>query len=88
MVGNGVTNYRYDTDPAYIEMGYYHSLYSQETRDSMTFHACNYSMIYFDEYYDKLSPDCKTLLNTFNTVTADVNVYDIFGYCWGLNDYT
>ena len=28
MVGNGVTNWRYDTDPAYIEMGYWHSLYS------------------------------------------------------------
>lgn len=27
MVGNGVTNWKYDTYPAYIEMAYYHGLY-------------------------------------------------------------
>jgi serine carboxypeptidase-like clade 2 len=28
MVGNGVTNYTYDCTPAYVEMGYWHSLYN------------------------------------------------------------
>ena len=32
MVGNGVTNYDYDCSPAYVDMGYYHSLYSDELR--------------------------------------------------------
>lgn len=82
MVGNGVTNYRFDCDPAYIDMGYYHSLYSQETRDAMTHHACNYSMIYFPEYYDRLSEECRTLYDRWQNVTSDVNVYDIFGYCY------
>lgn len=54
----------------------------------MIAHACNYSMIYFDEYYNKLSPECKDLLDTFNKVTSDVNIYDIFGYCWGEKDYS
>jgi len=29
MVGNGVTNWTYDCDPAYIEMGYWHGLYNK-----------------------------------------------------------
>jgi len=29
-VGNGVTNYKYDCTPAYVEMGYWHSLYPDE----------------------------------------------------------
>jgi len=35
MVGNGVTNWKYDTYPAFIEMGYWHSLYSTATRNIM-----------------------------------------------------
>lgn len=27
MVGNGVTNWRYDTFPAFIETGFWHGLY-------------------------------------------------------------
>ena len=35
MVGNGVTNWTYDTIPAFLEMGYWHSLYDGETREYM-----------------------------------------------------
>lgn len=35
MVGNGVTNWKYDTYPAYLEMGYWHSLYDTTTYDAM-----------------------------------------------------
>ena len=35
MVGNGVTNWKYDTEPAYAQMGYYHSLYDTRTFDEM-----------------------------------------------------
>lgn len=35
MVGNGCTNWKYDTEPAYLKMAYWHSLYSQETYDAM-----------------------------------------------------
>jgi len=87
MVGNGVTNYRFDTDPTYIEMGYYHSLYSQETRDAMIHHNCNYSMIYFPEYYDKLSPECQGLYDHWQNVTSQVNIYDIFGYCYKTDEF-
>jgi carboxypeptidase C (cathepsin A) len=33
MVGNGVTNYEFDCTPAYIEMGYWHSLYDTALHD-------------------------------------------------------
>lgn len=33
-VGNGVTNYNFDCTPAYVEMAYWHSLYSDTLRDS------------------------------------------------------
>jgi hypothetical protein len=45
MVGNGVTNYTYDCTPAYVEMGYWHSLYSQQIRDAMVENNCNYGGI-------------------------------------------
>lgn len=48
MVGNGVTNWEYDTYPAFIEMAYYHSLYSDELYESMVFASCNYSYFLFD----------------------------------------
>lgn len=32
-VGNGVTNLFYDSQNAWVEMGYWHSLYSQELKD-------------------------------------------------------
>ena len=31
IVGNGVTNWDYDTTPAYVEMGYWHGLYDDAT---------------------------------------------------------
>jgi hypothetical protein len=42
MVGNGVTNYDFDCTPAYVEMAYWHSLYSDELRDQMKANNCNY----------------------------------------------
>jgi serine carboxypeptidase-like clade 2 len=46
MVGNGCTNWKYDTEPAYMEMAYYHSLYSGETWDAIQSNNC------LDEYYN------------------------------------
>ena len=35
MVGNGVTNWTYDTMPATTDMGYWHSIMSQDMHDKM-----------------------------------------------------
>ena len=43
-------------------------------------------MIYFPEYYDRLSEECRTLYDRWQNVTSDVNIYDIFGYCYKTED--
>jgi hypothetical protein len=81
MVGNGVTNYTYDCTPAYVEMGYWHSLYSTDIYDEMKANNCDFGL-----FADR-DAVCNGLLNQFNQLVADVNVYDIFGICWGLGPY-
>ena len=45
MVGNGVTNWKYDCDPAYFHMGYYHGLISDSVYDNFTANNCDFSYI-------------------------------------------
>ena len=40
MAGNPVTNWKYDTFPAYIEMGYWHGLYDDATYEAMHKNGC------------------------------------------------
>lgn len=79
MVGNGVTNWTYDTYPAFIEMAYWHSLADQGLRDQMTDAQCDYSNILFKD----LTPPCDKYFDQFQAITTGVNVYNILGKCWG-----
>ena len=45
MVGNGVTNWKYDCDPAYFHMAYYHGLISDRLYNGYTAHNCDFSYI-------------------------------------------
>jgi len=83
MVGNGVTNWNYDTTPAFIEMAYWHSLFDQRVYDKMHELKCDYSGI---EFGNLPSEDCLALLQKFSDAVEKINVYDIFGTCWGLGD--
>lgn len=83
MVGNGVTNWKYDTMPAYLEMGYWHSLYDTATYDAMQAEPCDYSGLELGHYP---SDYCMTLFGKFNKDTTNVNIYNILGECYGLND--
>ena len=40
MVGNGCTNWNYDTTPAYLEMAYWHGLYDDALYKSMHDNDC------------------------------------------------
>jgi len=75
MVGNGVTNWTYDTMPATLTMGYYHALYNDELHDKMEADKCDYSMIEFDQ---NPSEDCMGYLDEFNTLIENVDIYNIF----------
>lgn len=40
MVGNGVTNWKYDTNPAFVEMAYWHNLYDTQTYNAIKENHC------------------------------------------------
>lgn len=82
-VGNGVTNWQYDTTAAYIEMAYWHSLIDEEMHEKLVALDCDWNM----PYMLGVSDDCMAIFDEFNTLTSDVNVYDIFGICWGSGPY-
>lgn len=82
-VGNGVTNWKYDTNSAYIEMAYWHSLYSTELYDKIKAANCDFS----GPYMQHVSTECQYYLDEFNSLVADVNIYDIFGICYGTDAY-
>lgn len=78
-VGNGATNWEYDTVTAYIEMGYWHSLYDTALYDLINLNNCDYGGLNPD-----LSDQCLQYYMDFANLTEDVNVYNIFGTCYGL----
>ena len=82
-VGNGVTNWKYDTTAAYIDMAYWHSLIDETTHEKLVALNCDWNM----PYMLGVSDECMEVFNEFNTLTASVNVYDIFGVCWGKGPY-
>ena len=84
MVGNGVTNWKYDTIPAYLEMGYWHSLYDTTTYEAMQANKCDYSGL--GRGGDLPPGICTDLFMKFDADTQGINVYNILGECWGLND--
>ena len=83
MVGNGVTNWTYDTNTAYINMAYWHSLMNTELHDKITNAKCDFSGPYMQHATD----ECISYLNEFDSLVSDVNIYDIFGTCWGAGPY-
>lgn len=78
MVGNGVTHYKYDGEPAWHEFAYWSGLISQDLYDD--FKQCNYT--YFNFIKKDLSDYCKSLLTLLDNITAQVNPYDVFGICY------
>jgi len=81
-VGNGVTNWKYDTTAAFVDMGYWHSLYDTALHNQFADEQCDFT----GPYMQKTSNQCMNLLNEFDGFVQYVNVYDIFGTCWGRGD--
>ena len=78
MVGNGVTTWKYDTTPAFVEMAYWFGI-----TDDTLYHNikdnCNLEYYGFDA---PLSDECQAWMASFDILTANVNVYDLFGKCY------
>jgi len=79
MVGNGVTNWKYDTDPAAFEMAYWHSLIDKDLYDSKTKNNCSLNVI---GNTDDEPAICKNISAQFDSLFEDMNIYDIFGTCY------
>jgi Serine carboxypeptidase len=81
MVGNGVTNWKYDCDPAYFHISYYHGLISDSVFDNFTANNCDFS------YIDAPKPPvitqvCMEIFEKFVSQVSFINEYDIFGKCY------
>lgn len=83
MVGNGVTNWDYDTTNAYVDMAFWHSLYEEELYDQFKALECDFN----GPYFTRTTPECMDLLDEFDSLVTNVNVYDIFGICYGSFPY-
>ena len=83
MVGNGVTNWKYDGDTNYLKIGYWFNLYSQSIENQMKYYGCNYYDIDIMPL-DKLDANrtqCMQLRRQFSNLTSYINVYDLYRRC-------
>lgn len=81
IVGNGVTNWTFDTLPAMVDTFYWHSLIDQDRYDRSKELGCNWAGV---EFGKDLSDECSDMLDYVSKTTARINPYDIFGTCWGV----
>jgi len=72
MVGNACTNYKFDCDPADLDMYWTHALYSPTTRAN------------FEKYCptQPSSQECQSAKQEALQNVVDVNLYDIYSYCY------
>mmetsp|Transcript_23466 Transcript_23466/g.36150 ORF Transcript_23466/g.36150 Transcript_23466/m.36150 type:complete len:132 (+) Transcript_23466:595-990(+) len=80
MVGNGVTNWKYDLYPSLVEMAYWQSLIDPGTYHKMKKLDCDYSGAYFSKWD---SAECLMLFYGFYQDLKHVNLYNLHGKCWG-----
>ena len=73
-VGNGVTDWSVDCDPAYVEMSWYHGLIPLSLKQKIDDNKCEYRGV----GQKPLSKVCKEALKEWNNFTAGVNVYDVY----------
>jgi len=79
MVGNGVTNWKYDTTPATVYTAWSHELISYELHDQMVALDCDYSG---DALGVPSTPECEALLDQMNDEMEVINIYNIYGTCY------
>lgn len=79
MVGNGVTNWNYDTQPATLNMTYEHLMIPEDLWEQMQ--VCNYNETPFGK---SAGAACDSYLGNFSTYIEKINLYNVYGTCWGL----
>ena len=80
MVGNGYTNWAYDTSAAYLELAYWHSFISDDFYFKAKASKCSLSDV------DPLPIDktalCQNLTDEFETMIPNINIYNVIDNCY------
>ena len=74
MIGNGVTNWKYDVTPAFVKMSYSHGLISNSLHQKLEKLNCDFA----DVGSKPLSPECNEAFIAFRESVAQVYPYDIY----------
>lgn len=74
MIGNGVTNWKYDVTPAFVQMGYAHGLISHSLKEKIDKLNCDFAELGAKPQ----SKECKQALNEFTNSVAHIYPYDIY----------
>lgn len=77
LVGNGCTNWTYDTMPATLEEAYPKALMGQELHDKMVADMCDYTNLQFPDQ-PQPTPVCDGYLNEFMTYIEDIDIYNLY----------
>jgi hypothetical protein len=72
MVGNGVTDYRFDNDIALLDMTFWYGILDTETYYNITNNCLT----------DTIPNYCYSLFDNVNNALENINIYDAFGKCW------
>lgn len=74
LVGNGVTDWKYDCDAAFVDLAYSHGLYSSELREKFI-SKCG------PKPYKLSTVECKVLYEDITKQIGQFNFYDIYQFC-------
>lgn len=75
MIGNGVTDWKYDAMPATIDTTYRRAILNDGLYDEMAANACDYSGF---EFGINQTPACDDLLNQAGHVWFDIDLYNLY----------
>jgi hypothetical protein len=81
MVGNGVTNWNYDTIPASLEIAYQRGLLDQATYDKIEEWGCNFTTV-APMGGDATPVECNEIIARWGMLTNKIDIYNIYGKCW------
>ena len=84
MVGNGVTDWTFDTTPAFVQLAYDEVLLEDSLYDRIQKLGCNYGT---NHPYDGISTACKAALIDVMNKTNGINTYNTYGICYGKDPF-
>ena len=78
-VGNGVTNWKYDTTAAFIDMMNMHSLMDDIMYQQFVDADCDWDM----PYMSAVNEECMKLYTNLGYLVQTIDMLDIYNTCWG-----